>query len=54
MAGIVAAADLEKVERMKMRRSGGRLISLVKQMEECVEEKKWEQMKPALINSNCS
>lgn len=54
MAGILAAADLEKVERRKIRRSGGKLISLAKQMEECIEEKKWELMKPALINSNCS
>lgn len=33
---------------------GGRLISLVKQMEECAEGKKGEQMKPALINWNYS
>ena len=50
----IAAADLEKVGRRRTRRCGGRLISPVRQMEECFEEKKGEERKPGLINWNCS
>lgn len=50
--GLSAAADMGKVGS-RTRRCGGRLISLVSQMDEGCEEK-WEERRSALINWNCS
>lgn len=49
--GLSAAADMGKVGSRT--RCGGRLISLVRQMDEGCEEK-WEERRSALINWNCS